>query len=299
STTDGRYVYLRNYMPHLSQGQHVNYQFETPSTRVWRELYDAGKLNAAQSIFWSEPKAAEELYDLQSDPDEVNNLANSAEHAAILEKMRKAQRDLAMRVRDAGFMPEGELHSREPGTAPYDVAHSDEKYPLARILETSELASSMKVDATEELVSRLSDTDSAVRWWAALGLVMRDSGAVSSGHEALTKALTDESPDVRIAAAWALAKHGSDADRVAALPVLLAQADYSKSGVFSSIAALNAIGNIGDLAQSIHDAVIALPQSGPSPDGRYSGYPSRLLLDLGAKNTPAAKANKGKRKAKK
>jgi len=299
SATDGRYVYLRNYMPHLSQGQHVNYQFETPSTRVWRELYDAGKLNAAQSIFWSEPKAAEELYDLESDPDEVNNLASSPKQTAILEKMRQAQRDLALRVRDTGFMPEGELHAREPGTAPYDVAHSDEKYPLARIIETSELASSMKVDANEELINRLTDADSAVRWWAALGLVMRDSGAVSSGHQALTTALTDKSPDVRIAAAWALSKHGSDTDRAAALPVLLTQADYSKSGVFSSIAALNAIGNIGDLAQSIRDAVIALPQSGPAPDGRYAGYPSRLLLDFGAKADAPPKANKGKKKAKK
>ena len=295
SATDGRYVYLRNYMPHLSQGQHVNYQFETPSTRVWRELYDAGKLNAAQSIFWTEPKEPEELYDLQSDPDEVHNLANSPEHTAVLEKMRQAQRDLALRVRDTGFMPEGELHSREPGTAPYDVAHNDTKFPLARVIETSELASSMKVDANDALIERLGDPDSAVRWWAALGMVMRDSGAVSSAHDGLTKALTDVSPDVRIAAAWALSKHGSDADRSAALPVLLNQADYAKSGVFSSIAALNAIGNIGDLAKSIHDAVIALPQSGPSPDGRYSGYPSRLLLDLGAR---AAAANAGKAKGK-
>ena len=299
SATDGRYVYLRNYMPHLSQGQHVNYQFETPSTRVWRELYDAGKLNAAQSIFWSEPKAAEELYDLESDPDEVNNLASSPKHTAILEKMRQAQRDLALRVRDTGFMPEGELHSREPGTPPYDVAHDEKKYPLARIIETSEFASSMKVDANEELIHRLTDADSAVRWWAALGLVMRDSGAVSSGHQALTTALTDKSPDVRIAAAWALAKHGSETDRAAALPVLLAQADHSKSGVFSSIAALNAIGNLGDLAQSIRDAVIALPQSGPAPDSRYAGYPSRLLLDLGAKAAAQPKANKGKKKVKK
>lgn len=133
SATDGRYVYLRNYMPHLSQGQHVNYQFETPSTRVWRELYDAGKLNAAQSIFWTEPKEPEELYDLQSDPDEVHNLANSPEHTAVLEKMRQAQRDLALRVRDTGFMPEGRTPLRRSST-PYDVAHNNTKFPLARVV---------------------------------------------------------------------------------------------------------------------------------------------------------------------
>ena len=49
SVTDGRYVYLRNYYPHVSQGQRVAYQFETPTTRVWRELYDAGGTTAARA----------------------------------------------------------------------------------------------------------------------------------------------------------------------------------------------------------------------------------------------------------
>src|SRR5262249_54777167 len=60
SVTDGRYVYLHNYLPHLPAGQHVSYQFETPTTRVWKELFDAGKLKPAQRQFW-DVRAAEEL----------------------------------------------------------------------------------------------------------------------------------------------------------------------------------------------------------------------------------------------
>ncbi len=67
SVRDERYVYIRNYMPHEIYGQHIAYMFETPTTRVWRELFDAGKLNAAQSRFWQE-KPAEELYDLERIP---------------------------------------------------------------------------------------------------------------------------------------------------------------------------------------------------------------------------------------
>jgi uncharacterized sulfatase len=100
SVTDGRYVYLRNYYPHLSQAQHVNYQFETPTTRVWRAVFDQGKASDAQSIFWRVPKASEELYDLQSDRDEVRNLAASSEHRAIFEKLRQAVRDRAAATRD-------------------------------------------------------------------------------------------------------------------------------------------------------------------------------------------------------
>ncbi|MCY4507510.1 MAG: sulfatase, partial [Acidobacteria bacterium] len=37
---DGRYVYVRNYAPHRVYGQHVAYMFQTPTTRVWKALYD-------------------------------------------------------------------------------------------------------------------------------------------------------------------------------------------------------------------------------------------------------------------
>jgi uncharacterized sulfatase len=103
--TDGRYVYLRNYFPHVSQGQRVSYQFETPTTRIWRQWFDEGVANEAQSIFWKTPKASEELYDLQTDPDEVRNLVNSPEHRAILEKLRQAQREHAVRIRASGRIP--------------------------------------------------------------------------------------------------------------------------------------------------------------------------------------------------
>lgn len=52
SVTDGRYVYIRNFYPHVSQAQRVSYQFETTTTAVWRQLFDQGKTNEAQSLFW-------------------------------------------------------------------------------------------------------------------------------------------------------------------------------------------------------------------------------------------------------
>ena len=89
SVTDGRYVYLRQYMPHKIYGQYIQYMFQTPTTRVWKEMFDAGRLNEAQSKFWQR-KPSEELYDLHADPDEVNNLAKSLEHQSILKKLRNA-----------------------------------------------------------------------------------------------------------------------------------------------------------------------------------------------------------------
>ncbi|HYO81011.1 MAG TPA: sulfatase, partial [Bryobacteraceae bacterium] len=76
SVTDGRYVYLRQFMPHRIYGQHIAYMFEMPTVQVWKKQFDAGQLKPQQTAFWKE-KPSEELYDLHSDPDEVTNLASS------------------------------------------------------------------------------------------------------------------------------------------------------------------------------------------------------------------------------
>ncbi|MFM8471538.1 MAG: HEAT repeat domain-containing protein, partial [Limisphaerales bacterium] len=81
-----------------------------------------------------------------------------------------------------------------------------------------------------------------VRYWAALGVLMRGKDAVTASHADLVKALADASPFVRIPAAQALGQYGDAADLEKALPVLLEQADGTKGSVFTAIAALNALG---------------------------------------------------------
>jgi uncharacterized sulfatase len=279
SVTDGRYVYLRNYFPHVSQAQHVDYQFQTPTTRIWKALFDSGQATEAQSIFWRVPKSPEELYDLQSDPDEVRNLANSPEHRAILEKLRNAQREHVLATRDVSFLPEGEIHSRSVGSTPYDIGHDAAKYPLERILAAAELASSLDPAAVPQLTQLLRDRDSAVRYWAALGFLMRGQPAVASGSAVLKTALADESPFVRIVAAEALARYGAAADHDGALQVLVDLAPPEKHGVFVSMAALNAIESIGPTA-AIAEIVRKMDPKGPSPDGRFDSYVPRLIANI-------------------
>ena len=112
SVTDGRYVYVRNYMPHKIYGQHVDYMFQTPTTQRLARLHDEGKLTAAQDVFWN-TKPPEELYDLASDPDEVAQPGRLAPSTRRLSRsLRRPQRDWVRRIRDVGFLPEGEIHSR-------------------------------------------------------------------------------------------------------------------------------------------------------------------------------------------
>jgi arylsulfatase A-like enzyme len=296
SVTDGRYVYLRNYFPHVSQGQHVDYQFATPTTRIWRKLFDEGRATEAQSIFWRVPKSPEELYDLQTDRDEVHNLANSAGHREILEKFRKVQREHLVAIRDVCFLPEGELHTRSMGTTPYELARSDEKYPQARIVATAELASNLSPDALPELKALLKDTDSAVRWWAALGHLMRGADAVTRNEGVLRQALSDDSLHVRIVAAQALGQYGDENARTAALATLAELAPPKENGVLVSMPALAAIEALGDRAASLRDLVRDLNPDGPSPDARYNSYVPRLMENIAPAAKPAASKKKGQAK---
>ncbi len=276
SVTDGRYVYLRNYMPHLIHGQHIGTMFEMPTTKAWKKLYGEGRLNAAQRQFW-EPRPPEELYDLETDPDEVKNLAGSPAHQETLRRLRAAQRDLAVKIRDVGFLPEGEIHSRARDSAPYTMGHDERRYPMKKIMETAELASSLKSQDTPALMRALAGEDSAVRYWAATGIQMRGAGAVKTARENLLKLLGDPAPYARIAAAEALGQYGDEEDIKKALATLIDTAPANKNGAFVCLRALIAIDNLGAKAKPLAAAIKAIDTNDPATPARAGQYASLHL----------------------
>lgn len=287
SVTDGRYVYVRNYMPHLIYGQHLNYMWQTPTTPVWERLFKEGKLNPIQQTFWK-PKPPEELYDYQNDRDEVNNLASSPEHQAIKSRLREAQQDHARKIRDLGFLPEMELFERANGGAPFDLAQDERQYPFARVFEIAELASARDVRAVPKLKAALKDPHSAVRYWAALGFLMRGEETITAAQNELRAALRDESPAVRITAAEGLAR--ADINTRECVELLMEHADWSKHGVFSAIAALNSLYALDAHAAPLLERIQRLPVKGPAPHTRYASYVSRLINDLVEKHSGQAQA---------
>lgn len=287
SVRNQRYIYIRNYMPHLIYGQHIDYMFQTPTTQVWKELYDQGKLNAVQRRFW-EPKPPEELYDLQTDPDEVTNLVNSPEHQEILKELRQALREHILEIRDVGFLSEAEQHDRSKGTTIYEMGHNEEKYPLEKILAMADLSSLMKPEALEELKKGLKDGDSGVRYWATMGLLMRGDGAVKESLDELRVALKDESASVRIVAANALGQFGSENDLSSALPVLKGLASPETNGVYVSIAALNVIDALGEKASPLIDYIRNMPKKDTTATDRTNVNIPELVKHIVKKHDIAA-----------
>jgi arylsulfatase A-like enzyme len=259
SVRDERYVYIRNYMPHKVYGQHIAYMFETPTTCVWKDLYDQGKLKPPQTFFW-ERKPPEELYDLQRDPDEVKNLAGSPKHQRILKRMRGEQEKHAMRIVDIGFLPEAVLHSPFAG-----------EWAMPLIIETAGLAASGRMSDLPQLRQRL-EGDSVVAFWASLGLLMRGPSATAQCHSDLVRALTHVSPYVSINAAQALVQLG-DQKRLEVLRE--ASDDY-----YVRLWALNAVDELGTKADPIREAVLANYASKIQVDARVAEYVPRLLESI-------------------
>ncbi|MFM1747001.1 MAG: hypothetical protein RLZZ188_667, partial [Verrucomicrobiota bacterium] len=114
----------------------------------------------------------------------------------------------------------------------------------------------------------------------------------------------DGSPLVRIVAAEALTAHGEEADAAPALAVLRELCVPERNGVFTAMAALNAIEALGPKAASLKAHVAALNPKGPSPDNRYDSYVPRQIASISGveitdpEESSAPKARgKGKRKA--
>ncbi len=284
---DERYVYVRNYLPHRPDGQHVAYMFQTPTTQAWKALYDAGALQPEQAAFW-ETRPAEELYDLQLDPDEVVNLVGSAQHRDVLQRMRTVQRRHALETTDLGFLPEAEMYRRagltavgsadapESGTF-HQLARDPSRYHFVRIFQTAEQASDTEFYAAGDLAPALQDPDSAVRYWAAVGMLIRGEPAVRLAHDELFARFADTSPSVRIAAAEALGRYGDDNDLRAALDVLLMSADLDSRPLFEVVAALNAIDYLDERAAGVRERLEALPREHARAPAPFAIYTPRLL----------------------
>lgn len=285
SVTDGRFVYLRHFMPHLPYGQHLGYMFQMPTARVWRDMAAAGKLNPDQRHFW-EPKPVEELYDLNSDPWEVHNLAGKSEHSARLTSLRNALEKQARQVRDLGFIPEAErLRISGNLQSPRDAFHTEEAYPFEAVFDLASRASRYTDADPAPFVSALSHPHPIMRYWGVLGLQMRGIAGVQAGRDGLQALISDTSPSVRIAAASALGLYGRPADLSVCLDLLLKEADPTQSSQSAAMEALNGLDALDGKALPVRDRIATLPKRDPNTPKRLQEYVVRLhekiAVDLG------------------
>jgi len=222
-----RYRYIRNFIPHTPYstfwpdgGFFAEIPPEGTSEWDFREtsqpvvkIYDPDGAFMApipkekeKVLSWQPRKPFEELYDIEADPDELNNLAGRPEYRSIVNEMRGNLYDWMISTRDLGLIDELEMliQSENEGNVMYRIGQKCGNFE--RILETADLCRQGGKNIPE-LHNRLRDKDPAVRYWAVVGLLTLgcdDSTTIKQYQELMG----DSSISVQLAAADALCHFG-------------------------------------------------------------------------------------------
>ncbi len=206
---DGRFVYIRNYQPQVPNGQYLDYLWKAASMRAWANANAAGTLTPTQALFF-QPKPVEELFDANTDPDNVRNLAQDPAHLADLTRLRAALHAKLLAIRDTGFIPEPLMATLRGNQPPMTYAAEDSRYPLSTLLP---LIDRLQLEHdTTALTAALTDAHPVVRYWGACA-----SALFAQEPEALAGLLSDSQVAIRVAAAEAVLGRRMDADAVAVL----------------------------------------------------------------------------------
>jgi uncharacterized sulfatase len=107
-----------------------------------------------------------------------------------------------------------------------------------------------------------------VRYWAAVGYVVRGAGAVGADEAALVSLLDDQEPGPRCAAGEALARWGRAPNRTRAVDVLLSLSDATTHPEYVAALALNALVQVPDLSDDVRQRAAALPRAAVPSDQR-------------------------------
>lgn len=202
SLRKNRFKYFRNYQPFNPDALNNTYRYRQPAYAEWRELFRAGRLDAAQRAFF-EPRPPELLFDLEQDPHETHNLAADPAYAGVLTDLRGRLAAWVKGMPDLGFYPEN-IFLEEAIANP--VAYGrDHREQIARMVDTADLGLRPFAEARPAIEQALASTDPWTRYWALIACSTH--GRMATALAPVARRLSAEDPErlVRVRAAEFLA----------------------------------------------------------------------------------------------
>ena len=131
SVIDGRFVYIKNFMPELPLIYRNKYREQVSMNKKIIQMDRDDELIGDSKYIFMKSKQDEELYDLKFDPYEVNNIANNPEYKDKLIELRNALNTWQYEIDDKGFINESELINEfwpnmiQPITKPVEISVLD------------------------------------------------------------------------------------------------------------------------------------------------------------------------------
>ncbi|MCK5465679.1 MAG: DUF4976 domain-containing protein, partial [Bacteroidales bacterium] len=176
-------------------------------------LWESGSLTELQARFYQPSRPSEELYDLENDPYEINNLAGDPAYDEVLTSLRGRLYDWMDKTNDPVLIPEpileelGKLYGNK-FTAMKQDGMDELRSRLINIVESGERQNN------EVLLEALNAHGPAERYWAVTWLGVNKARAAKEPVAELTN---DPDPSVRIAANLALYKIDPSYDPIPSL----------------------------------------------------------------------------------
>ncbi|GHV00492.1 hypothetical protein FACS1894159_06320 [Bacteroidia bacterium] len=285
AVTDGRWKYIRSFIPYKEYALRNYFQWGMPSNQAWDDL--AMGVRAEESVApWSwagEERlmrpyrygSGEMLFDLSKDPFETVDLSGDHACATVLERLRGVLADHIGTSGDVGFF----IPTCRENVSLWDRVHKD-KYPLAELQALASLPGRATAADLAKAERYLSSKDPSMRFWAVVAhgqaLLSGTVERLPAGFERLA-----DDPDRYVAAeaCFALAYAGKPEEAVGKLlsgDAATIKVGYSLLEALSLDAAMQP--HILPFADKLRDHARTLP----ARENEDAGYMARgVLANLG------------------
>ena len=242
---DGRFLYIKNYMPYVPWGQELEYLYRQELMKAWKAHHLAGKTDEITGRFFR-TKPVEELYDTVNDPDCVRNLAMDPEQSGRIKEMRAQLSNWQQEIHDAGMIPETMryLRAKDNDLTLYEMVRDPKLYDLPAYIEAADVALAADPANAQTLRKLADSSDPGLRYWAAIGLLMLGDKA-SDVQGPMNRLLKDADGEVRAYAAWVAVQIGQKRKGINALKELIAANDPGM------VTILNVVDYIGEDAREL------------------------------------------------
>ncbi|MDF1811695.1 MAG: sulfatase-like hydrolase/transferase [Verrucomicrobiales bacterium] len=258
SVRDKQYLYIRNYMPHLSYNQPSVFS-DLGEIRTSIKSQKPDKMSKAQLAYAGPDKPVEEFYDCIADPMNLNNLLEgelSEDQKEAFDRLKTAFQKSRNVIQDVGVLPESIMrsHVEEEGMPIRDILTGSQSNHAPDLKLAWKNADLVGTENRKELLELLSSAVPQDRYWAIIGMRV-DFPGDSELHEKVVDHLDDISPDVRIETASWLADR-SEKYRDAALAKLIADTEHENW--WTALRACRSIELLGLKAKSLLPRMEAL-----------------------------------------
>lgn len=276
AATDGRFKYIRSYIPYRQFALRNYYQWGMPSNKAWDKLVLGGQNTNPDWKQTFEAHSAEMLFDLEKDPDELHDLSGIPEYADVLAKMRRALSGHIRTTNDLGFF----LPDSRTGHILYEKVRQ-EKYPLDDLyllVETAGTATPASLPLLEKaIVSPLPE----MRFWGVVGYAkLAREKQIKTCPQALLALLQDTNAYIASEAAYAVSYLGKADEGVARLVTPLLDKDR-KIG-YSSLECLSLDSEMRDYIRPFVPELKKAAETLPRLENEAAGLMARgILVNLG------------------